>query len=196
VQSLSQWNKSATLPTKNDSVRATQTLTPLALSKISEKSQVLLNAIHSQRCATQRTAQGAQHCTFANTAVMSRQGVDLATSPDHFRTTAADPLTLSLIEQLNEKMDEIFTQLVSCLETYDNGSKSRLAGLEEQMEPLRSMIERVGEEIGTKATKFEKEIQEMTVSLTLKSNKASVAAALHRKGNKKEVDESLKSLEL
>lgn len=92
--------------TKYDSILANRHNTPIAFSKISEKSNSLIQAINSQRCATARSN---QNCTFANTmAVVSKDGGTILSPHRGQNYGATDPQTLELIERLNEKLDEIF----------------------------------------------------------------------------------------
>lgn len=101
--------------------------------------------------------------------------------------------TLNLIQQLNDKMDEIFNSLASCLEAYDSNQTTKLAKLESDIpridEKLAEEFKRIDDRFEEFVKTMEADKAKFTEELKTKSNRASVATALHRKANKKDFEE-------
>ena len=108
---------------------------------------------------------------------------------------------------MNGKVDEIFDQLIGCIESYDQNQGSKISELQDYLTSFPQVVKEQFtsslEDVETRMETVKVDLQEMLAErdkswedkLQVKANKAAVATALHRKANKKEVDESFKSLE-
>ena len=90
-------------------------------------------------------------------------------------------------------MDEIFNSLASCLEAYDSNQTTKMAKLETDIpridEKIAEEIKRIDERHDELVKSVEADKTKFTEELKIKSNRASVATALHRKANKKDFEE-------